>query len=808
MMALDRGGYGMGWLCLSAVERGEVEGVNFLDLSGCTLSARRIFFVLDRLPKSVEGLKLGSCAVKGPALPLFRRFLEGVGGDGETSGEGGGERLRLKSLNFGNAAFGPSEAKVFCSVLPSSLETLILKGNPLDVRGARGLAERIKEGKLSSVLHLDLEKTGLDFEGLKILCGGMEGKSLKVETLNLSSNRFNGKRDMEKLCSVLCAASLPEIRVLLLKDCLLPDDALQHLAEHLEKGNVPKLETLSLEMNDHCNGLYLGPLGRALRGGAVPRLRGLHLNSQFTNSAPAALNDFLMVLRDNAAECPSDLHVKLVLSLSRYACFLGSGTVRSIGAGRIPALSTLDLYLCNNRVRILFEKIAAATRPPRFESLDLSLNLPLSNDSELAKEAVRSLVEPLNMGRLNSVRKLEIHCLAQTDELLQERKTAVLTALSSKSLPLLSELILEYMFTDIGVEVFAAGIRDGNLSGLRKLSLSGESVKEGKLEDIINGIIESERGLPFLEKLSLSKWEGGWTLLGRAVVSGKLGGKLSHVSLRDHSLTDEFVRDLARAVRGGLLSELFFFDLSEPAGSDVRAETWGEFLQAMRENEKGMPKLKTVLLCQTGANQAGGAVAFLLSSGKVPSLENFVLYTIQDPPDDQFVWMDAEGLGVLVEAVRSGEFPPMMPLSNLRFRLREEAAGTNVDGLITAIFESEKGLLPFVWALDLSGGRMEMGALGALAARAVGNSGGKLSRLNSLSLRDCNVDDDMLRCWGSLLSAHVCPQLECIDLRGNRIMAQGASAFIKVLTPQTFPQLKYLLLREQKLWCLRPRTGA
>uniref|UniRef100_A0A0G4FTX3 Uncharacterized protein n=1 Tax=Chromera velia CCMP2878 TaxID=1169474 RepID=A0A0G4FTX3_9ALVE len=149
-----------------------------IDISGTNgLSARNLFLFLDFLPSSVEELKLDSLAVKGRALPRFVRFLQRV----QAARSGVGEAPHLKNFIFAQNSIGSTEAgRVFPLLLPS-LEFLCLKGNPLGIPGIRAVAEGIRDGKAVSLRNLDLEDTGLNQEGVEILCRATEDRGLKVE---------------------------------------------------------------------------------------------------------------------------------------------------------------------------------------------------------------------------------------------------------------------------------------------------------------------------------------------------------------------------------------------------------------------------------------------------------------------------------------------------------------------------------------------------------------------------------------------------------------------------------------------------
>eukprot|EP00820_Chromera_velia_P019282 Cvel_28126.t1-p1 / transcript=Cvel_28126.t1 / gene=Cvel_28126 / organism=Chromera_velia_CCMP2878 / gene_product=hypothetical protein / transcript_product=hypothetical protein / location=Cvel_scaffold3627:4822-5577(-) / protein_length=252 / sequence_SO=supercontig / SO=protein_coding / is_pseudo=false len=160
--------------------------------------------------------------------------------------------------------------------------------------------------------------------------------------------------------------------------------------------------------------------------------------------------------------------------------------------------------------------------------------------------------------------------------------------------------------------------------------------------------------------------------------------------------------------------------------------------------------------------------------------------------------LDQEGAGVVGDAVRVGSFPRRLRSSPFQFRLHRGPVAINVDGLITAIAESAHGLPSCIGVLDLGGGRMGGRALTLLAASGRGGSRGKLPHLESLCLRRCEMNDGMLRWWGEVFLAHVCPKLKSLDLRENRIRREGVSAFLHPLAPQTLPQLRWLRFEGQE----------
>uniref|UniRef100_A0A0K6S6E4 Uncharacterized protein n=1 Tax=Chromera velia CCMP2878 TaxID=1169474 RepID=A0A0K6S6E4_9ALVE len=779
-MASCPDGYGMAWFCLCVLKKGKVQGVplKFLDLSDCIdLSPRKIFFLLDQLPKSVEGLTLGTSAV-GPALSLLRRFLEGVG----SSGEQGNDGPSLQSFSLANCLVGPLEACVIFSALPASIAHLKLTGNPLGTEGFRALARWISDGKAASLVHLDLEETGLNDEYLGILCGAVEGKSLKLETLNLARNRLQ-VGGMERLCSVLCAASLPEIHVLLLKRCDLRDDAIERLADCLGRGGVRNLETLELGGNDQCLGHCLGGLGRCLRADAVPHLRKLGLEGikqRGRIDIGQAVRDFLDAL--SASECPPHLRVELP-HLVLDSDLLSEKEARALGAGKHPSLDTLRLEVEGEKLQMFFEEMVAAPGPLHYKEMYLFLYSYSEEEDENAKGGLKLMGEAIQMGRLSVVRQLHVDVMGESDG---EAKTAFCTALGVVKLPHLSKLLLSGMLTDAAVTPFAQAIRGGNLSGLRVLRLRGNEVTGGKVETVMRAVVESEEGMPFsvLDLSDTRAGEGGGSL-GPFLMSEKLGG-LSAINLSNSHLTDEALRGLTDAVRAGSLVN--FCLLNFCSNWDVSKEAWGELVQAIVGREEGLPELVSLDLSDTTAISAGGVIAAALGSGKLPSLTD--LYP-------RLFCIDAEGVEGLGGAIRAARFSPLV--GNIHFCLDViEEANSNVDGLITAIAESEKGLPACMRSFDLSGGRMGEDALALLAASGGEGAGGKLSNLGSLDLSSCQIDDGMLRQWGEVFSAHRCPKLKTIKLEGNRISVDGVSAFFDVLTPQSLPQLELLDLHGQE----------
>uniref|UniRef100_A0A0G4FT73 Uncharacterized protein n=1 Tax=Chromera velia CCMP2878 TaxID=1169474 RepID=A0A0G4FT73_9ALVE len=743
-LARERESFGLAWLGLRLLKRtlrkNPVTSPRSIDLSGARgLSPEKIFLFLDSLPASVEEMKLDSAAVKRRGLPLFVSFLERL----SSAREGGQEAPCLKSFTFAEGSIGPEGAAKIFLLLLSSLETLCLKGNRLGPKGIRAVAEGVREEKAASLRVLDLERTGLEKEGLKSLCEVMNRKSLKVETLNLSGNAIGGKEEMEGLRSVLCKYSLPSIRELFLRECGLTDGGARCVLQAMEVDDLPELEVFDVGEN-RLTPFGLKHIGFALRLGGVPRLRDLNLSEACFSGD--GVGEFLRAL--SHPNCPRDLVVRGVRLASED---LDEEEVHALGAGKCPSLRSLDLSLsadlsADDHVTAFLEQMANEEGGGKFEVLDLRLEL----SGENRNESLTSLGVVIGKGSFACLGKLDVwrsmngyededgNFIDDDDDDdmdMTEGRSAFFTSLSRAFLPRLSELhVYDLLLTDADMTLFAEAVRVGNLPGLRVLVLGGERVDGGVgrvgMEALMGAVVESRDGLPFLETIDFygTRAGEGAGSLGTSLLSGKLA-RLSSICLMNSHLTDAALREIAHAVKEGGLVGITVLDLR---GTEIEGQTWGEFMRAIAESEGGMSKLNL--------------------------------------------------------------FPPRLR-SEITFKVSQ--VNVNVDSLIRAIGESEGGLPSCVKNLVLSGGRFSEEALVSLATSGGGESGGKLSHLTSLDLSSCGIDDAGLRRLGEVFSAYECRSLLTIVLYKNEISLEGLQAFLGALTPQSLPALRFLHLDGQ-----------
>uniref|UniRef100_A0A0K6S9P0 Uncharacterized protein n=1 Tax=Chromera velia CCMP2878 TaxID=1169474 RepID=A0A0K6S9P0_9ALVE len=728
--------------------------------------------------------------VKGEALPGFLKFLEG-------------RPSNLKKFTFAKNSMGVDEARqVFPAVLPS-LEGLCVKDTMLSNKGLRPLSTSIAEGRASSLLSLKLENVGLNLVGLNTLCEALKKKTLlQIETLSLSQNPCCIDRGTRLLSPVLNTDCLPGLRVLLMRSCGMTAPELKDMATILGKGDLPKLETLDFGGNPGGWSLYseaekvVALFGKALRVEVLPSLKNLNLVIDECHAYPEDEDVLLNALA--SADRPPLENVEILLQ------HLSIEKARSLGGGNYPSIRTLYLHfglrpllgapLPGPEVLVSFlSELLKAQERPQFDALDLNAGCDQSS-LMLMEELIRA-------GRFGCIRKLSLVGLfSQSSDSIFNPFIRLSSAFVETKLCRLSELILDRVQTG-GMEILrfvGEAVRVGHLPGLRVLEVSrlmGDGGNEGEWERgeseeiglgaLMRGFVGSVK-VPPLERLSLSFGGVGAGVgsVGSAFMSGKLG-KLSDLRLDGGGLTNDGLKMLAQAVRGGWLVNLTYLRLPAMSEED---EGWREFMKAIGKSDEGLPRLKHF--------HPPLPQSLALALRKLPALEapkDRPTTNTHGPPtpiprSDMSLVLDEEGLSNMAEAVRAGDLPS--GLKSLNISLCESIS---VDSLLVAIGESEKGLPPCVQGLDLRGGHFREETLAALAA-----SEEKLSGLRHLELGGCDIDDSRLQRLGEVFNAHVCPGLASLWLEENKISLKGVSAFLKALHPESLPTLSTLRFYGQK----------
>mmetsp|Transcript_7961 Transcript_7961/g.15516 ORF Transcript_7961/g.15516 Transcript_7961/m.15516 type:complete len:755 (-) Transcript_7961:410-2674(-) len=562
------------WLYMQSAKLGRVpvDPPKSVDLSGTRgLSPEKIFLFLEFLPPSVEELTLDRVAVRGAALPLFLRFLRKVAG-----------RLRF---NFAENSLDPKDAQTIFPLLLPHLESLSLKGNVLGMEGVSALTQAIRDGHAGRLLSLDLENTGLTKDLLEVLCGAVQETGLRVESLNLSGVQI-GFAQMRVLLPILCVGSLPCVRVLQLRNCGLDNLRMKELSYALQIRDLPNLEVLDLEGNDF-GGHGLGFLSRALRVDAVPRLKKLNLLTKAGTVDSVGVSEFLQALR--AEQCPDLENVQLCLG-TRVA----EEDLSALAAGIYPTVRTLALQLRPKLFSAFLPQLVGGS----FGALDLSMEV-ISESGEEVNGALNLVGDALQSGRLCCLQKFAVRSYDRTAPLIfrdtAEGRAAFLTGLCHRKATLLSEISLSRVgLTHTDLSLLVEAVRTGNLSSLRVLDLSHNSLGASGIDALMDAVVNSAEGLPRLIDLNLTRTTTGAEMGGGSVLAALGSGKLPSLE----RLGDEpplFVLgtdDLAILANGSkrfpprlCTTRSFVVDLGGHT-PHLRAEA---LIQIIAENDEGQP---------------------------------------------------------------------------------------------------------------------------------------------------------------------------------------------------------------------------
>uniref|UniRef100_A0A0G4HZ76 Uncharacterized protein n=1 Tax=Chromera velia CCMP2878 TaxID=1169474 RepID=A0A0G4HZ76_9ALVE len=392
-----------------------------------------------------------------------------------------------------------------------------------------------------SLLHLDIENTGIDAEGLKVVCRAIKRTKgrLKLESLNLSENKVGVRTEILTLCEVLRVSYLPCLRSLFLRECEMQDDQLENLSLVIKRGGLPNLEVLDLEGNEGWGGYGLKLIGRVLLRDLVPCLKTLNLFTKRGVRGGAEGSLFLNALMSENA--PPSLE-RVLLNLD----FPLDEDLRAISEARVSAVRTLGLTLKQRKLVIFLRDFRA-----KFDILDLDVCLGMGVDADegTMNEGSKLLGEVLQADRLSCVRTLKLRATRSVVVdlelgILAEGKRALLRALRVAKLSLLSELSLRQMaLSDAEMILLGESVRGSNLVGVRVLDLSlnregdGSFGREG-IEGFMRGVVDSEEGLPNLTVLDISYTRASEA--GGVVVAALGSGKLP--SVESLGREREFVR--------------------------------------------------------------------------------------------------------------------------------------------------------------------------------------------------------------------------------------------------------------------------
>uniref|UniRef100_A0A0G4GUE3 Uncharacterized protein n=1 Tax=Chromera velia CCMP2878 TaxID=1169474 RepID=A0A0G4GUE3_9ALVE len=742
---------------------------------------------------------------------------------------------------FAENSFGPQENPEcfsFFSLMLPYLERLILNDNPLGDVGIGGLGASLEKvpQKAFRLKELSLENVRLSPQGMASLKRGVEGRSLPVEKLSLSRNELP-QAEVESFSDLLTDSSLPHLKSLLMSKCGLKDQQAKVIVQKIGTGGVKKLEVLDLGENE-CTGAFLSDTGKALKTKCVPQMRGLNLMGMSFVENKNPISQFLSAL--SSRECPPSLRVDMELKGKQ----MHPVRVRSLATGEYPPIRILSLDLENQTVSMFLRALVGtdgSPPPPQCcEVLDVDFHFGFEKNDEF-DEGLQLLTKAIVLNRLIPVRKLRLQGSAwmgdeeetalakaaqpQPKHELTKTVTAFTESLCLGNLPNMRDFAFgDFRLPESARFHLAAAFEAGRFSGLHSLSLgvdvgkgdAGEGFGKDGTDAVMEAIVSSEEGMPLLEELSIKDGkpeEGAGGSLGVALNSNKMPN-VSKISI--HGLTPEGMRGLGDAAREGGMARVSSLSLSEESGPSrnaARGETWMPFFEGIGESQDGLPMLKHLHLHESGPlhydpyNRPTAAALF-----KLPALQS--LSGEETTMCDGLTFrLDYDHIPEFADKVRHGQlllhFTAPRPENPFLGGLprggigiippRVGYQGQSVDSVIHAIAESENGLPPSIGYLNLSGGRVSIQALAALATSPVGVSRGKVANLERLDLRGCRMGDGHMRELGRVFSAHgPCRKMTKICLDRNRITAKGVSAFIKELPPQSFPRLEVLTLGDQE----------
>uniref|UniRef100_A0A0G4HSV4 Uncharacterized protein n=1 Tax=Chromera velia CCMP2878 TaxID=1169474 RepID=A0A0G4HSV4_9ALVE len=694
--------FGVAWLVFQCIKTRRVDlPLANLDLSSFSLSAsrlKRLLFSLPSGPDFLETFKCGAHVCKDASLSVLRSFFQRL----EGGGSGGGLPVCLKTMDLSDCDLSFDHDKdgavAFFASIPKSLEELNLNRNFLGIDGVWGLAEKVKVGGTSSLRSLCMREMGLTDEDLELLCSVMKEKSLGVEKLDLSENEV-GVVGVDHLCSVLCVDCLPRIRELQMSGCGLDCESMRRIAEVLKGGKLPNLELLDLSWNEGAE--VLKAFGEALHAESVPRLTHLRLGTDPGEGSEDGVGVFLDALAVPNPP-PALKHVELCVSRGE------ENHLHNLGKGRYPAVRQLTLTLGVQGLTEFLRGVvdSESAEPSTLETLDMHLEYFRQEEpvEEMGNAWLSALAAAVRMGRLS--------CLQVLDTYFGERHgmpffplvvlpplaggiTTFLTSLSQSRLPNLSYLSLKFLeVTDAHMVLLADAVRAGNLPVLEELDLTGsfmadERVGRVGMEALMNGVIESEQGLPFLKTIHVEFTRAGEGVasLARALVSGKLSS-LSCIHLEGSSLNSEGVGGLTEAVRAGCLSGAtgLFWGFTRM----VAEEEWEKLFVAIQDSERGLPVLESFDLAATNLRGAAVSLAAALVSGKLGGGLGFGRGSTLTYLDLSQCEMTDAGIERLGEAVRVGGVLSRVSYLGLS-RNRNVRVGAWA-GFLQAIADSEAGL--------------------------------------------------------------------------------------------------------------------
>uniref|UniRef100_A0A0G4HJL1 Uncharacterized protein n=1 Tax=Chromera velia CCMP2878 TaxID=1169474 RepID=A0A0G4HJL1_9ALVE len=753
-------------------------------------------------------------------LFLQRLKFEGGPGPGGRQKKGEGQWLKTFDLS-GNQLRGESLEVLGSVLrlhwLPH-LTTLDLSRNPLGPGGLKALSRGIAGGPVLSLQTLRLSDVRAKTEGISVLCEALKAKkTINLESLDLSQNEMGG-HGLKHLSAAVTASAVPCLRVLILRDNrLFSDSNLNALSEMLSSEFLPNLEQMDLSENEICpRGASM--ISSALKTGNLSKLRKIKLVSTLLSGYGVGyLADGLQegggpLLQ--SLDLSGDSHMPCGKGWGNT----GLALAKVLRSGRVPRMSALVLRerqdVVGQGVLELCRSLAVSCTP-LLSWLELDFREEEGSDGSKEGEAVRRLAGGIREGKLPMLEN--VHVDVSRAGVSGEAVKDLGLALGSGGVSGLVSLSLIWRETgDEGVGGIAEGLGMGGLPCLRDLSLKmmcggqegeacrglGRVLGSGKIPSLQKFTLGSQlnSGFAFLcEGLSLSLGgEGGAGLSGPAsslsvdlsvwtglqeekqgahgliscLVKGGFKG-LRKIRFVNHlRLDSETGGRLGAAFTSGSaclnqLEEMVFGGSIFGGGARAQEEGMASFLSGMAGGGGRVPSLHTVdmentALCASGVR----ALSEVIGKGQVPSLR-----------DLRVRWENVgrEGVRAFGSAVSSRYGST---LRNLRVKLQHHALSDEE----TVEEMKEFGAILSCHSLSGLEGLVFRGTVGieGMSALAVGLGRGDLASLRFLQIAN-PLSAERVACLAECLSASKLPSLKQLVFKGTGLKNKGLTALVDVL---------------------------
>uniref|UniRef100_A0A0G4FT70 Uncharacterized protein n=1 Tax=Chromera velia CCMP2878 TaxID=1169474 RepID=A0A0G4FT70_9ALVE len=491
-------------------------------------------------------------------------------------------------------------------------------------KGVAALGTALLSGKLGGLSRINLFRSDLDDDGVRRLAEAVREDTLFcVSSLDLSWNgNVGGEAWGEFMLSINeSERGLPNLKTLDLQAThVLRAGAA--IAPPLTSGKLPAQALRGLFPSHLFLTLYegasIGGIAAAARGGALEHVTSLALGGG-GNAGGKVLGEVLQAIAESEKGLPN---LTLINFGGTNIMFAGAAIAAALAFGKIPRNLFTNLFpshlICTADAAGL-KGLAGAIRGGVLEKM-ASLDLFGCGNAggDVFKELTRAIAESeKGLPNLSRIR------LEGPDIL--GAGAAIVAAFASGKLP---REVLTFLFpSDLVSDSDAAGfrglagaLRGGWLENLTFLELRGdESVRKEVWEEVIDAIVESERGLPKLRRMNL---DGPGILDAGAAVAVALGsGKLPSLEYVKPShllLDDEGVKRLGEGVRGGgFPSGLLSIDFRLRCSSGQMGVSAGPLLKALAESEAGLPSCMRVLSLKGGRLGEEALISLAESGGGV-----------------------------------------------------------------------------------------------------------------------------------------------------------------------------------------------